>query len=368
MAGFEERRRANGPGAGRGPQRVADELLEGDARQRLARYLERAGFALGPEPIRRLSGGLANRNYLLRVNGEPAVLRRPPDGPLPRGAHDMGREHRVLRALSSHLPFVPRGLHHCPDSAVIGAPFQLIEYRDGLMVRGDDLGPLADDPDAGDTLCKVLVSTLADLHRLDPDTAGLGDLGRPEGFLERQCANWVERARRIADGRDLDAAIGEIAAWLERQRFRPRPPVVLHCDFKLDNLILDPRTLAVRAVIDWDMGTRGDPLFDLATMLSYWAEPGDPDCLRLLDQMPTAKPGFWSRERAAGAYAELTGRSLDDLLGVRVLAMLKLGTVFLQLHGQWLSGAVSDPRYAGFRETGEALLLLTRDLARGKAS
>jgi aminoglycoside phosphotransferase (APT) family kinase protein len=116
------------------------------------------------------------------------------------------------------------------------------------------------------------------------------------------------------------------------------------------------------------MSTRGDPLFDLATLLSYWAEPGDPDCLRSLGQMPTASPGFWTRRMAAERYAALTGRDISDLPAMRVLAMLKLGIVFLQLHRQWIGGAVTDPRYQRFRETGEELLLHTRNIAKGLAT
>jgi aminoglycoside phosphotransferase (APT) family kinase protein len=158
--------------------------------------------------------------------------------------------------------------------------------------------------------------------------------------------------------------VGAISAWLEHQRFRERTPTLLHCDFKLDNVILDPATLAPVAVVDWDMGTRGDPLFDLATLLSYWAEPGDPECLIHLDQMPTARPGFMSRAEAARRYASLTGRDLDDLPAMRVLCLLKLGVVFLQLHRQWARGAVTDPRYATFDRVGADLLELAGDLTR----
>lgn len=355
------------PAAFAGSPATAPPLLSAAAtapvdRHRLARYLAAHGLALDPaQPVRQFAGGLANRNYLIVVNGEPAVLRRPPDGDLPPGAHDMAREHRILSRLSGALPFVPRGLHYCGDRDVIGVPFQIIEYRSGVVIRGSDMSALEARGDAAGALCEMLAWTLATLHAVDADSVGLSDLGRPDGFLARAIAGWSKRGALVAEGAALRHAIDDIAWWLDRQHFRARAPTILHCDFKLDNLILDPATLVPVALVDWDMGTRGDPLFDLATLLSYWAEPDDPPALRELGQMPTARPGFWRREEFAARYAALTGRDIDDLPAMRVLALFKLGIVFLQLHRQWVNGAVTDARYADFARLGEGILLVARD-------
>lgn len=333
-------------------------------RVRLAHYLSGQGFAYDPaEPIRQFAGGLANRNYLITLGDGPAVLRRPPDGDLPSGAHDMAREHRVLSRLCEALPFVPRGLHHCAERDVIGVPFQLIAYRPGLVVRGDDLSGIPHHPDAPAALSEMLVVTLARIHGVDPGAVGLGELGRPDGFVERAVAGWTKRGLAAAGTDRLAGLVRDVSDWLGRQRFRPRRPTLLHCDFKLDNVILDPASLRPVAVVDWDMGTRGDPLFDLATLLSYWAEPDDPAPLRELGQMPTARPGFWSRAEATRRYADLTGQPVDDLPAMHVLCTFKLAIVFLQLHRQWEVGAVTDPRYAAFRRVGEDLLQVAADLA-----
>ncbi|MES5488876.1 phosphotransferase family protein [Bradyrhizobium sp. INPA03-11B] len=333
---------------------------------RLASYLNGCGMSLDlSQPIRRFAGGLANRNYLVAVDGQPTVLRRPPDGDLPPGAHDMAREYRILSRLSDALPFVPRGLHYCDDISVIGVPFQLIEYRAGLVIRGADLSQLEGREDAPDVLSEMLVATLAALHSVDAREAGLEDLGRPEGFVGRAIAGWSKRGALVADGAALQALMRESSHWLLQQTFRSRSPTLLHCDFKLDNLILEPRTLAPVALVDWDMGTRGDPLFDLATLLSYWAEPNDPPALRRLRQMPTTNPGFWRRARVAQRYAALTGTDIGDLTAMRVLALFKLGIVFLQLHRQWVNGAVKDDRYADFAALGEDILLIARDVSNG---
>jgi aminoglycoside phosphotransferase (APT) family kinase protein len=334
---------------------------------RLADYLRAQGMAFDPaQPIRQFAGGFANRNYLVVVDGVSVVLRRPPDGDLPPGAHDMAREHKILSRLAKALPFIAPSLHYCDRRDVIGVPFQLIEYRRGIVLSGVDLSPVAAHPNAPDALCEMLVTTLASLHGVDAGSIGLGDLGKPEGFIARALAGWSKRGALVAGSGSVQKLLNDISEWLARQRFRERSATLLHCDFKLDNIIIDPANLSPVALVDWDMGTRGDPLFDLATLLSYWAEPGDPAEWRELQQMPTAHAGFWTRADVAKRYAALTGCDLDDLPAMRVLALLKLGIIFLQLHQQWLNGAVKNDRYAQFARLGENMLHVARDVATGE--
>lgn len=333
---------------------------------RLANYLRAEGMSFDPDqPIRQFAGGFANRNYLVVVDGARAVLRRPPDGDLPPGAHDMAREHKILSRLATALTFIAPSLHYCERRDVIGVPFQLIEYRGGIVVQGADLSRIASHVEAPRLLCEMLVKTLASLHRVDAHAVGLGDLGKPEGFIARAIAGWSKRGGLVAGSDTARKLLEDVARWLERQRFRDRRATLLHCDFKLDNVILNPETLSPVALVDWDMGTRGDPLFDLATLLSYWPEPGDPIEWRELGQMPTAHPGFWTRAEVARSYATATGCDLDDLPAMRVLALFKLGVVFLQLHRQWVNGAVKDERYADFARIGENMVLIARDVATG---
>ena len=336
---------------------------------RLADYLRTQGMTFDPaQPVRQFAGGLANRNYLITVDGRKAVLRRPPDGELPPGAHDMAHEHKILSRLSRALPFIAPSLHYCDRRDVIGVPFQLIEYRSGIVIRGAELSPVASHPDAPEVLCEMLVTTLASLHGVDAGAVGLDDLGKPEGFIARAIAGWSKRGALVAGSESTQRLIDDISMWLGRQRFRERPATLLHCDFKLDNMILDAANLSPVALVDWDMGTRGDPLFDLATLLSYWAEPGDPAGWRELQQMPTTNPGFWTRADVAKRYASLTGCDLDDLPPMRVLALFKLGIVFLQLHRQWVNGAVKDDRYAGFARLGENMLQIARGVSTGEVT
>ena len=336
---------------------------------RLGAYLQHIGMALDTtEPIRQFGTGLANINYRLTAGGRRLVLRRPPDGDLPPGAHDMAREHGILSRLWQALPLAPESVHLCQDKTVIGVPFQLIDYRPGLVIKGDDTSQFAGKPEIAARTGRMLVETLVAIHKVDVASVGLQDLGKPEGFVARGIKGWRGRAERLAPPGETGQLCREIGAWLAVQPVRERPAVLLHSDFKLDNLIVDPDTLAPRAIVDWDMGTRGDPLFDLATMLSYWVEPGDPDVMHDLKQMPTAAPGFQTRTEIVADYARLTSTDVSDFQVFRVLAMYKLAVVLLQLHALWQRGAAKGDDYARLDRIALGLLQLTHDVAQGRAN
>lgn len=330
-------------------------------------YLAGQGLTLDQDPPpRQFSGGLANLNYLIHLAGQPAVLRRPPFGELPPGAYDMAREHRILSCLSAVLPFVPRGLHLCDDRSVMGAQFQIIEYRAGLVIRETMPPELAARADAGATLAQVALETLGAIHAVDADAAGLGDLGRPQGFLARAVSGWRKRAGLVLEP-GTEALHRDIGAWLEAHQVPDGKPAMLHNDFKLNNMILDPDTLAVRAVLDWDQGTRGDPLFDFATLLSYWTRPGDPQPLFDMEQGPFHAPGFPERAEAVAAYARITGRDMSDFLFHRVLAMYKLSVIFLQLGHRYRTGVTAEPRYAPLSAIGTGIAEFSHEIALGRA-
>lgn len=338
-------------------------------RARLAAYLAGVGLPLDPnEPVRQFGTGLANINYRLAAGGRRLVLRRPPDGDLPPGAHDMAREHRILSRLWRVHPLAPESVHLCEDRSVIGVPFQLIDYRPGLVIKGDDRTHFEGKPEVARAMSDTLVATLISVHRVDCAAIGLDTLGKPEGFIARALKGWTGRGARLDVAPETARLLGEVSAWLERQPVQPRAPVLLHSDFKLDNMIVHPQTLAPVAIVDWDMGTRGDPLFDLATMLSYWTEPRDPPCMHALRQMPTAAPGFATRNEIVAAYARETGIDVSDWPALRVLAMLKLAVVLLQLFALYQRGAAKGTDYAEFDRVATELLAYTIDVAHGRAN
>src|SRR5215470_6582397 len=210
-------------------------------------------------------------------------------------------------------------------------------------------------PEAGLALSRRLVTSLAALHSVDPAKVGLDTLGRPTGFLNRTIEGWVLRGTALADLVNPHA-FRETVAWLRGRVPADAAPSLIHNDFKLDNMILEERTLAPVAVIDWDMGTRGDPLWDLAVLLSYWAEPEDPGCMHRMRQMPTMQAGFWSRRQVLEAYHRLSGRTVDDFTYYRVLSLLRSAIVFLQLFDRYRRQPQENMHCAGFGRLGRDLL------------
>jgi aminoglycoside phosphotransferase (APT) family kinase protein len=333
----------------------------------LQRYLETQGLHLNLQYTpRQFAGGFGNLNYCVEINGNIAVLRRPPPGLIPPGANDMAREFRVLSKLWRGYAPAPRCLHFCSDAAILGAPFLLIEYRPGLIIRGKLPDHLVHQKDIGSTLTNLLVELLAELHAVDPTAIGLGDFGRPEGFLERTLHGWRKRAEIAASDVSLNLT-HDLVNWLTDHIVPDQEPSLLHGDFKLDNVILDLTGGRVIAVIDWDLATRGDPLFDLATMLSYWPQPNDPAVMHQLGQMPSAGHQFPRREDVVQKYAAVTGRNISNFLFYRVLAMFRLGIVFLQLYNRNKQGALVDQRFSNFNILGLNLLEFAHEISAGRA-
>jgi aminoglycoside phosphotransferase (APT) family kinase protein len=302
---------------------------------------------------RQFAGGLANLNYRVTLDGRPAVFRRPPAGPLAHGASDMAREARVLGALAPAFPLAPRLLLVCADPQVIGVAFQLIEWRPGVAVPGClPAGFVAED---SGWMTSALAGALASLHALDPVALGLGDLGRPAGFADRQLGGWTRRADAAfgaARPRSLDPLLDRLGAALPCDR----PGCLLHMDPKFDNLLLDPAARAARAVIDWDMATLGAPAFDLAVLLSYWIEPDDPVALHPLAAIPSLTPGWPPRAAAIAAYAAAAGSVPPDLAWYLALARLRLAAAWMQLYRLWERGSLTGDRYAGFAALSGAIL------------
>jgi aminoglycoside phosphotransferase (APT) family kinase protein len=321
-------------------------------RDRLAAWLPTQGLALVPgSRLELLGGGIANRNERIELSTGPAVLRRPPPGLLAAGASDMRREWRVVSALGAHVPIVPAALAFCDDPAVLRTPFIILEYRAGIAIGGT--------LPAGADGAKLLDATLAQmvaLHGLDPAAVGLGDLGKPAGFYPRQLAGWTRRAAAAwPDG--LPAAATALIAALEAAT----PPSdaaasLLHMDLKPDNLLVDPASMAPRALIDWDMATRGPRGFDLAVLLSYWIEPGDPTGVLPLAAVPSLAPGAPDRAAVAARYSALGGADPGPLAWPLALARLRLAVAWMQLYRKWQRGEMAGDRYAGFEPLAIAIL------------
>lgn len=322
--------------------------MDADEITALAGWLPSRGLALRPgSGLVRLSGGIANRNDRIELMSGPAVLRRPPPGELAAGASDMGREWRVMRALAPRLPIVPQPLAFCDDVAVLGTPFLVIEFRGGVAIGG------AAAVDAA-ALLDVTLAQMIGLHAVDAAAVGLGDLGRPEGFYARQLAGWTRRAAAVWPGENPAEAL--IAAMAAAVPGDDAQPVLLHMDLKPDNLLIDRDTMQPLAMIDWDMATRGPRGFDLAVLLSYWIEPGDPVAVQALAAVPSLVDGAPGRAAVAARYRALGGSDPGDLVWPVALARLRLATAWMQLYRKWQRGEMAGARYAGFEALAQAIL------------
>lgn len=322
---------------------------------RLEPYLrEHLDGADGPLSVRQFGGGHANLTYLIAFGEREWVLRRPPLGPVPPGAHDMRREHRVLSTLYRGYPLAPRSFLLCTDPAVIGADFFVMERRHGIGLRETIQAPWRDRPDVLRGIGEALIDDLASLHAVDPAAVGLGDLGKPDGYVERQITGWIERwhAALTPDVGPAEPFTG----WLRQTMPRQRRTTLLHNDYKLDNTLrdaADPRRTV--AVLDWDMCTRGEPLMDLGYLLGLWAQRDDADDW-LHGRMPTWLEGFPTRREAAERYACKSGFAVDDLHWYVVCSVFRYAVILQQIYVRYVRGQTHDPR---FRDFGDAVNALT---------
>ena len=312
--------------------------------------------AEGKLTVAQFHGGKANLTYLVRFGeGEAAkefVLRRPPLGPIPPGAHDMRREHRVLSVLHRRFPPAPRSLLLCEDESVIGAVFIVEERRRGFVIRDDIPDDFAGRPELNRRIGFALVDALAALHLVDAAEIGLDGLGRVDGYLERQLSGWTRRWEGSLGGPEEERSRDGMAPaldWLARNRPKERAGALLHNDFRLDNCLLDTADPArIAAVLDWDMCTQGDPLADLGYVLNYWVEPGDDPEWRAIASMPTWRDGFPSRAEAVERYATKTGSDVGEILWYQVFAAFKLAVIIQQIYIRYVRGQTQDVRFATY--------------------
>jgi aminoglycoside phosphotransferase (APT) family kinase protein len=317
---------------------------------RLEPYLRaRLPGAEGPLAVRQFGGGKANLTYLLLFGNQEFVLRRPPLGRIPPGAHDMRREHRVLSALYRRFPLAPRSLLLCEDESIIGAVFLIEVRRRGFVIRDDIPREFAGRPELNRRIGWALVDALADLHLVPPAAVGLGDLGRPDGYVERQLAGWTRRWQAALGGEAAERSAqqwGPVLDWLGRRLPAVGGTALLHNDYRLDNCLLNAAEPArFEAVLDWDMCTQGDPLADLGYVLNYWVEPDDPPEWREIAAMPTWRPGFPSRAEAIERYAARTGFDVAAIGWHEVFAAFKLAVIIQQIYIRYVRGQTQDQRF-----------------------
>jgi len=312
---------------------------------RLAAYLRARLPGDGEVSIERHAFGHSNVTYYVSRADRDYVLRRPPDGPLPPGTHDVRREYRVLSGLAGSGVRAPRVVFLCEDESVIGAPFYVMERVDGVVIR-EELPEALDAPADRRRIGEELVDALVELHAVDRDAAGLGELGKPEGFCERQIRRRREQLAMTVPHTRPRPDLEEVAGWLAANVPASPAPTVVHGDYNLHNVAFDPSPPArLVAIYDWELATIGDPLTDVGWMIATWREASDPESV-LGDLAMTAQPGFLTRSELAARYEERSGRRFDHPTFYRVLALFRLAVALEGLYALHVLGTSDDPWHA----------------------
>jgi aminoglycoside phosphotransferase (APT) family kinase protein len=343
------------------PVRAGEQLdwaaFEAWLRPRLASALPGAD---GPLAVLQFPNGSANLTYLVRVGAHELVLRRPPMGEIAPGAHDMKREFKVLSRLWRHFDRAPRAYLFSDDHTILGADFFVMERRRGDVIRGELSPAMRAHRDVGRRIAWALVDAMADLHSLDPASCDLADLGKPQGFVERQVSGWARRWA-LAKFDHSPPEVEELHARLARSMPAPSRASIVHNDLKLDNCQFDPANPdRVTSIFDWDMTTVGDPLIDLGTLLNYWPDPGDGDDALRFSHPGMAAFGLPPRAEIAARYAARTGADLATARWWEAFALWKTVVVVQQLHRRWVRGESRDPRMAHVADRIPSLITAAR--------
>jgi aminoglycoside phosphotransferase (APT) family kinase protein len=296
--------------------------------------------------IEQFPSGYSNLTYLISFGERALVLRRPPRGAenIAKG-HDMGREYNVLSVIHPYFNLTPKPLAYCDDKEIMGVPFFLMEQVKGSIIRAQDT--LTWEASQIEHWCKNMVQTLVNLHSIDiqkPTKQGtLADLGKTEGYLLRQIDGWKNRWEK-AKTEDVNS-MNFAGEWLQINLPTSPAPTLLHNDFKYDNVVLNPENLTeIKAVLDWEMATVGDPLTDLGIMLSYITEPQDNATLLAFNLKP--QNGSLTRQETALLYAEKSGRSIENIAYYYAFGMFKLGVIAQQIYSRYKMGYTQDKRFA----------------------
>ncbi|MEW6666423.1 MAG: phosphotransferase family protein [Thermodesulfobacteriota bacterium] len=295
--------------------------------------------------VEQFPSGYSNLTYLIRIGARELVLRRPPFGRKAKTAHDMGREFRILSALQPVYPYGPRPLVYMEDETVLGSPFYVMERIRGIILRRDLPAGLEFTPDQMRTLCERLLQVHLELHSIDYRAVGLAGFGKPEGYVRRQVEGWSERYRQA---RTPDApAFEQVMQWIHERMPPDSPkPAIIHNDFKLDNVVLNPENpLEIIGVLDWEMATIGDPLMDLGCSLGYWIQRDDPPDLLAVRRFPTHLPGVPTRAEVALRYAEKAGIAIDHLDFYVCFGFFRLAVIVQQIYYRFYHGQTRDERF-----------------------
>jgi aminoglycoside phosphotransferase (APT) family kinase protein len=314
----------------------------------------------GLPEVRQFPGGASNLTYLLRYPDRELILRRPPAGHKAASAHDMRREFRVQRQLRPVFRYVPNVLALCDDPAVLGSDFYVMERVSGVILRQDLPPGMTISPERARAMAYDAIDRLIDLHRVDPAEAGLDDLGKGAGYVERQVTGWTKRFH--AARTENVPTFTEVMDWLAANRPDDVRICVIHNDYRFDNMVLDPETLTVTAILDWEMATLGDALMDLSGVITYWVQADDDELAQEARKQPTHLPGMPTRQEVVDYYCDRMGLSAGNWTFYEVFGMFRLAVIMQQIYYRYHHGQTHNPAFKDIWRRGAYLESRCREL------
>ncbi len=309
-----------------------------------------------PMDVIQYSNGFSNLTYLLKFGNQEFVLRRPPFGAVKRG-HDMSREFKVLSKLNAAFSKAPEAFAYSDDMDIIGSSFYVMEKKEGIILSPGEAKKRKISPEGYKKIAERWLSTFVELHEVDYEEIGLGDLGRPNGYVERQVTNWGKQYLKAATT-DVPEA-HKVMAWLDENQPREYDSALIHNDYKYDNIAFkDDSWDEVSAVLDWEMCTLGDPLMDLGTSVSYWTIPTDNDMITKSWPSPTMNPGNPGRLELLEMYEQKTGRPVRYPVFYYVFGLFKIAVIVQQIFYRYNKGLTTDERFAHLDKAAQMFCIL----------
>lgn len=316
--------------------------------------------------IRQFSAGHSNLTYQLKIGDWEAVLRRPPLGPVAPKAHDMEREHKIISEVHSLFSPAPKPILFSDDLTVVGSPFQIMERKHGVVLDTTFPEGITPTEENCKRISEIMVDRLAELHSIDYRKTKLGEISKPEGFMERQVHGWIGRYERAKTDEIKEADI--LMEWLAKHSPKKHDATIIHYDYKLNNAMFNHELTDMVGLFDWEMTTVGDPLADLGVVLGYWLQSDDPDMLKQGFSKPavTIYPGFITRDAFIERYARKSGRDVSNINFYLTFAYFKLAVILQQIYYRYKKGQTNDSRFANFDETVRSLIMYGTHIAFSK--
>lgn len=301
--------------------------------------------------VTQFTHGFSNLTYLLHIENQQFVLRKPPKGAIKRG-HDMSREFKVQSGLQASFSKVPNMLAYTNDETILGSEFYIMEKVEGIILNYKEAKTRNITPNDYTTIAHSWLDTLVELHAIDYNAIGLGDLGKPEGYVARQVANWGKQYLNAKTDEYPEAEM--VMQWMDENQPKNYDYCLIHNDYKYDNVVFkDDSWQEISAVLDWEMATLGDPLMDLGTSLGYWTVATDHDFVKQGIPSPTIFEGNPKRSEIAEMYAQKSGRTMDNLVFYYAFGLFKIAVIAQQIYYRYSKGFTADPRFANLNKASE---------------